>query len=210
MPIAAARNATMPPVVAGFEHVERRWCSADGLPTARVLPGEFYVSNNDESIVTVLGSCVAACIYDPVASVAGMNHFLLPDGSSSDPLSASERYGIAAMESLINALFKLGASKQRMVVKLFGGASVIETSALKVGEMNAAFVKEFVRSENLTVAAEDLGDVFPRKVKFYVKGGKVMVKRLRSMQKRAIDDLEHRYAESIKPQQQTGDIELFS
>jgi chemotaxis protein CheD len=210
MPIAAARNAPMPPVAVGFEHVERRWCSTDGLPTARVLPGEFYVSGNDESITTVLGSCVAACIYDPVAGVAGMNHFLLPDGASSDPLGASERYGIAAMESLINGLFKLGASKGRMVVKLFGGASVIETTSLRVGEMNAEFVREFVRNEKLTVAAEDLGAVYPRKVKFYVKGGKVLVKRLRSMQKRAIDDMEHRYLESIKPQQQTGDIELFS
>ncbi len=208
--VAAVHKSSLPPVIAGFEHVERRWCTGDSMPVARVLPGEFYVSNQHESITTVLGSCVAACIYDPLAGVAGMNHFLLPDNGGQSSYGASERYGIAAMESLINGMFKLGASKDRLVVKLFGGASVIETSALRVGEMNVAFIREFVSSEGLKVEGEDLGDVYPRKVKFYVKGGKALVKRLRSMQKRAIDDIEKNYRSSLQePQKQAGEIELF-
>lgn len=209
MALATSNAQPMPPVLAGFEHVERRWCMSDGMPVARVLPGEYYVSSQRESITTVLGSCVSACLFDPLAGVAGMNHFLLPDGST-EHAGASERYGIAAMESLINGLMKVGASKDRLVVKLFGGASVIETSSLRIGEMNVKFVREFMKSEGFAVAAEDLGDVFPRKVRLYVKDGRVMVKRLRSMQKRVIDDIESRYRSSLSPQKQTGDIELFS
>ncbi len=209
MSTAFARTE-LPTVVPGFEHIERRYCNSDGMPVARVLPGEFYVSNQHESITTVLGSCVSACIFDPLAGVAGMNHFLLPEGGGGDGYGASERYGIAAMESLINGLLKLGGNKERLVFKLFGGASVIETSSLKVGEMNVAFIREFIASENLRVVSEDLGDVFPRKIKFYVKDGRVLVTRLRSMQKRAIDDIEHKYRDSLnKPQQQAGEIELF-
>ena len=188
----AFARADLPTVVPGFEHIERRFCNADGMPVARVLPGEFYVSNQQESITTVLGSCVSACIFDPLAGVAGMNHFLLPDGGGGDGYGASERYGIAAMESLINGLLKLGGNKERL------------------GEMNVAFIREFIASEKLRVVSEDLGDVFPRKIKFYVKDGRVLVKRLRSMQKRAIDDIEHKYRDSLKkPQQQAGEIELF-
>jgi chemotaxis receptor (MCP) glutamine deamidase CheD len=113
-------------------------------------------------LVTVLGSCVAACIRDPKTGIGGMNHFMLPEGGGDqhDMLSSSARYGGYAMEVLVNQLVKLGASRNRLEAKVFGGAAVLRGfTTVNVGEMNSEFVLDYLRTERIRVVAEDLRDV---------------------------------------------------
>lgn len=143
----------------------------------KVFSGDCCVSTQPrEMMVTVLGSCIAACIRDPFAGVGGMNHFLLPD--SANVTGVSTRYGAYAMEKLINEILKNGGRRERLEVKLFGGGNVIENSA-KIGEKNCIFVTEYVKSEGLKVATQDLGGTSPRRVHYYTDTGKVMVRKLK-------------------------------
>ncbi|MDE2430452.1 MAG: chemoreceptor glutamine deamidase CheD, partial [Burkholderiales bacterium] len=149
---------------------------------AKILPGEFYFTHKDMLIVTVLGSCVSACIRDRVSGVGGMNHFMLPDtgGDPDNPVSASMRYGTYAMEVLINELLKAGAKRENLEAKVFGGGNVLRGfTAINVGERNAKFVLDYLRAERMRVIAEDLNDIYPRKVYFFPKTGKVLVKKLK-------------------------------
>ena len=135
----------------------------------KVFPGEFYVTRQpDEILVTVLGSCVSACIRDPVIGVGGMNHFMLAKGHSGgwgdDPQSA--RFGNFAMEKLINELIKAGCSRERMEIKVFGGGNVIDASTA-IGSDNAEFVLRYLEAEGLRCAAEDLGGSYPRRIHYY-------------------------------------------
>lgn len=142
----------------------------------KVLPGEFFVSHESLAIMTVLGSCIAACLWDSRARVGGMNHFMLPDGDSAD---ASGRYGSYAMELLINEMMKLGARRETMQAKIFGGAQVMHNfTTLNVGERNTRFVQDYLATERIPVVSEDVLDIYPRKVVFFPVTGKVMVKRL--------------------------------
>jgi chemotaxis protein CheD len=152
----------------------------------KVLPGEYYVTGDDLLLVTVLGSCVSACVRDRVLGVGGMNHFMLPyrgrGGSGGDGgiLSPSMRYGTHAMEVLINQLYKAGARREHLEIKVFGGASVLKgMTTLDVGERNSQFVLEFLKSEGLPVAASDLFDIYPRKVYFMPGTGQIRVRKLR-------------------------------
>ena len=151
---------------------------------AKILPGEYYFTPKDMLIVTVLGSCVAACIRDRVSGIGGMNHFMLPDGGgdADSPVSASMRYGTYAMEVLINDLLKAGARRENLEAKVFGGGAVLRGfTAINVGERNAKFVRSYLQNEHIKVTAEDLNDVHPRKVYFFPRTGKVLVKKLKQM-----------------------------
>ena len=146
----------------------------------KILPGEFHVTTDDTLLVTVLGSCVAACIRDRVRGIGGMNHFMLPARKEAGVLSTSMRYGTYAMEVLINQLYRAGARREHLEIKVFGGASVLPgMSTIDVGERNSRFVLDYLRDEGLPVAAHDLGDVHPRKVYFAPASGEIMVRRLR-------------------------------
>ncbi|MDP2247236.1 MAG: chemoreceptor glutamine deamidase CheD, partial [Nitrosomonadales bacterium] len=144
---------------------------------AKILPGEYYCTDKDMVIVTVLGSCVSACIRDSITGIGGMNHFMLPDGGGDDSVvSESMRYGAYAMEVLINQLLKSGARRQNLEAKIFGGGNVLRAfTTTNVGERNASFVKQFLKAENIKVTGEDLNDIYPRKVYFFPKTGKVLV-----------------------------------
>lgn len=179
---------------------------------AKILPGEYYYTGKDMLIVTVLGSCVAACIRDRVTGVGGMNHFMLPDnGNDADsPVSASMRYGTYAMEVLINDLLKAGAKRENLEAKVFGGGNVLRGFiAINVGERNAQFVKEYLRAENIRVVAEDLNDVHPRKVYFFPRTGKVLVKKLRQLNNNTLVNREQDYAQRLQKSPVSGDVELF-
>ena len=142
----------------------------------KVLPGEFFVSHDSLAIMTVLGSCIAACLWDSRMRVGGMNHFMLPEGDSAD---ASGRYGSYAMELLINEMMKLGARRETLQAKIFGGAQVMHNfTTLNVGERNTRFVQDYLATERIPVVSEDVLDIYPRKVVFFPVTGKVMVKRL--------------------------------
>ncbi|MFI4938806.1 MAG: chemoreceptor glutamine deamidase CheD [Burkholderiales bacterium] len=179
---------------------------------AKILPGEYYFTGKDMLIVTVLGSCVAACIRDRVSGVGGMNHFMLPDsGRDADsPVSASMRYGTYAMEILINDLLKAGARRENLEAKVFGGGNVLRGFiAINVGERNAQFVRDYLRAENIRVAAEDLNDIHPRKVYFFPRTGKVLVKKLKQMNNNTLVNREQDYASRLQTSKVSGDIELF-
>ncbi|BBP03840.1 putative chemoreceptor glutamine deamidase CheD 1 [Sulfuriferula plumbiphila] len=179
---------------------------------AKILPGEYYFTGKEMLIVTVLGSCVAACIRDRVSGVGGMNHFMLPDsGNDADsPLSASMRYGAYAMEVLINELLKAGARRENLEAKVFGGGNVLRGfTTINVGERNALFVRDYLRAENVRITAEDLNDIHPRKVYFFPRTGKVLVKKLKQLNNYTLVKREQDYAIRLRTSQVSGDIDLF-
>lgn len=179
---------------------------------AKILPGEYYFTNKDMLIVTVLGSCVSACIRDRVSGVGGMNHFMLPDGgeNSDNPVSASMRYGTYAMEVLINELQKAGAKRENLEAKVFGGGNVLRGfTTINVGERNAKFVLDYLRMEKMRIVAEDLNDIFPRKVYFFPKTGKVLVKKLKVEHNDTLKRRELDYASRLKATSIGGDVDLF-
>lgn len=178
---------------------------------AKILPGEYYFTCKDMVIVTVLGSCVSACIRDRVTGIGGMNHFMLPDSGDADsPVSASMRYGTYAMEILINDLLKAGAKRENLEAKVFGGGNVLRGFiAINVGERNAQFVREYLRAENIRVVAEDLNDIYPRKVYYFPRSGKVLVKKLRQLNNNTLVNREQDYASRLQTTPVAGDVELF-
>ncbi|WP_432379195.1 chemoreceptor glutamine deamidase CheD [Duganella sp. P38] len=179
---------------------------------AKILPGEYYHTNKDMLIVTVLGSCVSACIRDRTTGLGGMNHFMLPDGGgdTGSPVSASARYGTYAMEILINDLLKAGAKRENLEAKVFGGGAVLKGfTAINVGERNAAFVLNFLKVERIRVVAEDLNDIYPRKVYFFPRTGKVLVKKLMQSHNDTLVKREIEYASRLKVAPVGGEIDLF-
>ncbi len=177
----------------------------------KLLPGEYYVTRQDWMIVTVLGSCVSACIRDYQNGVGGMNHFMLPEGVS-DPIGMPARYGVYAMELLINEILKSGGRRDRLEAKVFGGGNVLRGfSGNTVGERNSAFVQKFLAEEKIRVLAEDLMDVFPRKVYYFPSSGRVLVKRLERMHNETLLERERDYSARVSTAAggPTGDIELF-
>jgi len=178
---------------------------------AKILPGEYYYTAKDMLIVTVLGSCVSACIRDRTRALGGMNHFMLPDGGEpGNPVSASMRYGTYAMEVLINDLLKTGARRENLEAKVFGGGAVLRGfSAMNVGERNAAFVINFLKTERIPVVAEDLNDIYPRKVYFFPRTGKVLVKKLMQTHNDTLAKRELDYASRLKVTPVSGAVDLF-
>ncbi|MBK8188594.1 MAG: chemoreceptor glutamine deamidase CheD [Cellvibrio sp.] len=179
----------------------------------KILPGEYYVTNSGKMIVTVLGSCVAVCLRDKFSGIGGMNHFLLPNDGSSESglLTESARYGVYAMELLINHLLKLGANRNRFEAKVFGGGNVLRGMTVNnVGQRNAEFVLDYLHNEGIPIVAKDLLDDFPRKVYFFPAEGKVMVKKIKSVHNSTIVDRESEYRMRVKYTPKSGDVELFS
>ena len=174
----------------------------------KVLPGEYFVINENVMLITVLGSCIAACLWDSRVGVGGMNHFMLPEGDSSD---MSGRYGSYAMELLINEMMKLGARREFLQAKIFGGGRVISSfTNLNVGERNTEFVRDYLRTERIPVVSEDVLDIFPRKVVFFGTSGKAMVKRLAHTQTDAIAAQEVRgNAASVVRATRGGSVDIF-
>ena len=140
----------------------------------KVLPGEHFVHDEDILVMTTLGSCIAACLWDRERRIGGMNHFMLPDGAGD-----SGRYGSYAMELLINEMLKRGASRSSMEAKVFGGGQVITgMNSMNVGERNTQFVIDYLKTERIPILSKDVLDIHPRKVCFLPASGKAMVKRL--------------------------------
>ena len=179
---------------------------------AKILPGEYYVTGRDMMLVTVLGSCVAACVRDPVAGIGGMNHFMLPEnGDIHNPLSTSARYGGYAMEMLLNQLIKLGASRARLEAKVFGGGAVIRGFTVhNVGQRNSEFVLEYLERERIRIVAEDLRDIYPRKVYYFPVSGRVLVKKLKQVHNDTILQREQEYGSRLQTADMAGDVELFA
>jgi chemotaxis protein CheD len=180
---------------------------------AKISPGEYYYTDKEMVIVTVLGSCVSACIRDSVTGIGGMNHFMLPDSAAADkdsPVSESMRYGTYAMEVLINQLLRNGARRENLEAKIFGGGNVLKSfTTMNVGDRNAVFVRKFLKEERIKVTGEDLLDIYPRKVYYFPKSGKVLVKKLKNMHNDTLVQREQAYASKLKVADVGGEIDLF-
>lgn len=212
------RRSQLPRSLPGFDHIKRFWDPKHESYVAKILPGEFYVSGVGEIISTVLGSCVSACVRDPVLRIGGMNHFMLPlHGGHSDvawegaPISSETRYGNWAMEYLINELLKAGAVRNRLEVKVFGGGQVL-ANMTNVGAKNIHFVEEYLHKEGMNIAAKDMGGTHPRKVLYFSDTGKVLVKRITRVSNDTIEARERDYMRRIDKDigdTAAGSIELF-
>lgn len=182
------------------------------IEAAKIMPGEYYATTRDMLVVTVLGSCVSVCLRDKTSGIGGMNHFMLPhsDNDPQNPLSASARYGTYAMEMLINHLIKLGAKRANFEAKVFGGGNVLRGFTVSnIGARNADFVLGFLHTENIRIAAEDLLDIYPRKVYYFPKSGRALVKKLKSVHNNTIIEREKEYESRLDYSKVEGEVELF-
>lgn len=203
------------PALKGFEAINRYWDPIHQSVMAKILPGEYYVTDKDEMIATVLGSCISACIRDKVLGIGGMNHFMLPImpgeniNLAQNILNQAARYGNWAMEHLINELLKLGALKQNLEVKLFGGSALMGERTLNIGMKNIEFALNYVGIENLSLLGQDLGGAHPRKVIYSPKNGKVFVRKIEKLNNKTLFERENTYKDKLMHEQVEGDIDLF-
>ena len=199
----------------GFEHITFYWDRVHDRFAAKLNPGEYYVTTENHLIMTVLGSCVSACVRDTVLGVGGMNHFMLPSNDDAKGLaervkssaSAANRYGSYAMENLINDILKLGGGRNRLEVKIFGGGRILNTMT-DIGAKNIDFVRQYLKTEGFRVVAEDVGERFPRKVYYEPHSGRVRVKRLQQVDSDIVKR-EETYRRTIDTRPVGGAVELF-
>jgi chemotaxis protein CheD len=149
--------------------LEQNRLDRDDFNVIHVVQGDYHVSNRADTVLTtILGSCVATCLSDPVAGVGGMNHFVLPHGDSSD--GTRNRYGLHAMELLINGLLKMGARKDRIEAKLFGGA-MMHDGLGRIGVANGEFAVRFLDAEGIRCVAKSLGGTDCRRIRYVPSTG---------------------------------------
>lgn len=203
-----------PDVLPGFEHVNRFLDRHSGVVVAKILPGEYYVTSNDEVIATVLGSCISVCVRDPVSGIGGMNHFMLPEDKSGEGtwaktnVNKATRYGTYAMEHMINDIFKYGGDRNRLEIKICGGGKILKMMS-DVGGKNIRFIKHYLSTEGYDIVSEDVGDIYPRKVRYFPKTGKMLIKKLETLHNDTIIKREENYQHVLVEKPVSGDVELF-
>ena len=181
--------------------------------TVKILPGQYHAADGAVGMSTVLGSCVSTCLWDPQRRIGGMNHFMLPgdNGASASPAAKSARFGVYAMELLINDMLKMGAERSRLVAKVFGGGRLLRGfGTLDVGRRNCEFVLEFLAVEGIPVLAQDLLGSYTRKVHFSAHSGKVLMKKLDRDRDETVQRQEREYLTSLGSDPASGSIEIFS
>lgn len=185
--------------------------------TIKLLPGDFDVVSGDEMLVTVLGSCVAACIRDTKSGIGGMNHFLLPtenkknraNNNWQDYDSAATRYGDLAMEQLINKIINLGGKRENLEAKIFGGAKMFTTSLSDIGGQNIAFVNDYLKTEGIKVVKKDMAGTNARKVYYIPSTGDVFLKRITHIKNNTIENREREYLNEAQNTRTSADISFF-
>ena len=196
------------PELSGRDGPRRHRDPKDGMWRVHITQGETYVTaDSEEVLTTILGSCISACIWDAASGIGGMNHFLLPEGTGHDRLAM--RYGVNAMELLINGILKRGGSRERLEAKLFGGANVM--SALSdIGARNAVFAKQFLAEEGIPVIGGHLGGDAARRIQFWPSSGRARQMMVISLDRSLLE------SELVQAQQQLptssedgNDVELF-
>ncbi len=201
------------PALPGFSHVKRYWDKHHDCAAAKILPGEYYVTVNDELVTTVLGSCVSACVRDRRLGVGGVNHFMLPLSDSGSwggeqSCCVATRYGNFAMEHMINEILKHGGLRRNLEAKVFGGGRLL-SGASDVGARNIEFVREYLATESIPLVSEDVGEIYPRKVIYFPRSGRALVKRIRELHNDTVIRREQAYQAELSRQPVEGDIELF-
>jgi chemotaxis protein CheD len=201
---------------AEFAHIRKSHDAKLGAVVAKILPGEYYATGANEYVATTLGSCVSACLWDPLIKFGGMNHFMLPDagdgrvaatnlaGGGSD----AARYGSFAMEHLINAILKAGGRRERLRAKIVGGGHVLQI-ATNIGDRNIQFVREYLTNEGIQIIGEDVGGRSGRQVRFHPLTGAAQVRPLASTESRGVLAEEGNYRTNIERKPASGDVELF-
>lgn len=177
----------------------------------KVFPGEYFVTSKmDEVLVTVLGSCVSACIRDPRTGIGGMNHFMLPHSHAGNWAGdlQSTRFGNFAMEKLINELLKAGCSRNSLEIKVFGGGNVTDARNA-IGTENSEFIVRYLEAEGLRCVAQDLGGQLPRRIHYYPANGKVVRRLLGTNETSAIAREEKEYVSRLSSRSMAGEIQLF-
>jgi chemotaxis protein CheD len=202
-------------ILPGFERINRFWCREKNMEMVKIMPGEFYVTRSNEIIATVLGSCISVCIRDPKLGIGGMNHFMLPENKKKEDddwkynkIDKAARYGSDAMEQLVNELLKNGCRKQHFEIKITGGGRIM-AKMNDIGCKNIDFIKDYLKTEGYEIASEDIGEIYPRKVRYFPRSGKLQVKKLRSLHNETIVSREKQYKEHIEHDAIDGDVELF-
>ncbi|MDT8282406.1 MAG: chemoreceptor glutamine deamidase CheD [Gammaproteobacteria bacterium] len=205
----------LPTPLSGFEMINRYWDEKHNIYAAKILPGEFYVSMTGELITTVLGSCISACIRDINTGIGGMNHFMLPIDTrrntnpwTDTPVNLQTRYGNIAMERLINVILAGGGKKSSLEIKLFGGGKVLQIDT-DIGGKNIEFVRQYIITEGLKITSEDVGGLYPRKVQYFPKTGRVRVKKLINIHNSTLKNREQTYIKSLSSSPVEGKIDLF-
>ncbi len=207
IPFSAPPAASPAGVIFGFEHIERTTLPGSEKIRAKVRPGELYISRLDEEIMTILGSCIAVCVRDPVAGVGGMNHFLLPE-SNQPEIAESNRYGVWAMEMLINSLLKLGASRERLEIKVTGGGQIGSTGSM-ISSNNINFIDRFLAVEGFQPKARDVGGSNPRKIFYHPLSGRLIVNKLPPLQNAELSMEEIQLSRRLSRRSLSGAVELF-
>jgi len=183
----------------------KRW----GRDIVTIGPGGVHLATEGELVATLLGSCVSACIRDVALGIGGMNHVMVPLERPDDAANArlvATAYGAYAMEVLINELLKVGASRSRLEVKIFGGGRMLR-GMTDIGSRNIDFVRHYLHVEGLRLVGEDVGGTWPRKIVFAPESGRVKVRKLQSRLERIVE--QETAATQAQPSTEAGSVELF-
>ena len=201
-------NRSSPQIVPGFQDFSLFWEPRWNCYAVKVKPGEFYIARSNMVLTTVLGSCISACIYDPQAGYGGMNHFMLPASHANAGMGRSLRYGLFAMEQLINELMKHGCSRERMQVKLAGGGEMMRGYST-VGQQNINFITQYIQDEGLNLLADDLGGDRARRVAYFPTEGRMLVNKLDHREDQRLIEEERSYSIDVDQHMDDSEVELF-
>ena len=175
-----------------FDNIHKSYDNKSKKRVVGISLGGIYMTEEDEIITTVLGSCVSVCARDVMTGIAGMNHFMIP-GTKADIRNSSGyalfQYGLYSMDYMLNKILHLGGSKKSIEIKIFGGGAIISTEG-DIGKKNIRFVKNYINLKGYRLTGEDVGGSNPRKINYTPRTGKVMVKRMRSLHKQVIANRE--------------------
>lgn len=192
----------------GFENIHYHWDEAAKSWIVQILPGEYYVTHAEEIIATVLGSCVSTCVRDRNTGLGGMNHFMLPEDPRKDKGGDALRYGCFAVERLINELLKRGAERGELEIKVFGGGRVLAGLG-DIGRSNVEFVRNYLHEERLCSVAEDVGGPWARRLRYYPRTGRALVKHLPMREAAKIGSREQDFRAKLQTERVIGEVELF-
>jgi chemotaxis protein CheD len=203
MPLRVYRQPDpSPPPVPGFEDAHRLWDPIHHRWTVRIVPGELFVTPHNESISTILGTGLSVCMRDPVLRIGGMNQFILPiqgndaaGEAARDPRQAMQ-YGRSVMERLLREVLKLGANRDRLKAKMFGGGRHLHPGS-DVSEITIAFARRFLREQGVPLVAEKLGDGYPRRLMYFPSSGMALMERLPNRLVAAVTKRETQYVQSL-------------
>ncbi|MGE5399424.1 MAG: chemotaxis protein CheD [Ignavibacteriales bacterium] len=180
------------------------------VPKIHINIGELYASKRPVIMHTTLGSCVAVCFYDYIHRIGGMNHIMLPEMADFNVFNDSARYGINAMELLINEILKLGGERENLIAKVFGGAHVLPDFSIadSIGRRNISFVKQFLETEGIRIISQHTGGTFTRIVYFHTGTSNVLMKKLHSSFFRTMEE-ENRFLQQYKTEIIKPDTTIF-